>query len=74
MSFAVLKCCRNVVRVLSRSGYTSAIGLKTLHPNSSLKITTPTAEQVCYIITMNVVINVKTEFDNTYFPVLFIDN
>lgn len=74
MSFAVLKCCRSAVRALSRSGYTSAISLKTLHPNSSLKMTTPTPEQVRYNLTMNVVIDVKTVFDNTYFPVPFVGN
>lgn len=46
MNFAALKCCCNVARTLSRCNYTSAISLKNLHPNSSLKITTPTPEQV----------------------------
>ncbi|XP_060863470.1 large ribosomal subunit protein mL62 [Metopolophium dirhodum] len=46
MSFTVSKCFCNVVRTLSRSNYTSAISLKNLHPKSSLKITTPSPEQL----------------------------
>lgn len=44
----VLKCfCSTAVRSLSRSNYTSTISLKNLHPKSSLKLTTPTPDQVC---------------------------
>ncbi|XP_001952371.1 peptidyl-tRNA hydrolase ICT1, mitochondrial [Acyrthosiphon pisum] len=46
MSFTVSKCFCNAVRTLSRSNYTSAISLKNLHPKSSLKITTPSPEQL----------------------------
>ncbi|XP_025404786.1 peptidyl-tRNA hydrolase ICT1, mitochondrial [Sipha flava] len=46
MSFTVLKCYCNVFRSLSRSNYHSAISLKHLHPKSSLKITTPTPQQI----------------------------
>ncbi|KAL4141818.1 hypothetical protein QTP88_004377 [Uroleucon formosanum] len=46
MSFTVSKCFFNIVRTLSRSNYTSAISLKNLHPKSSLKITTPSPEQL----------------------------
>ncbi|KAL5241079.1 hypothetical protein ACI65C_008489 [Semiaphis heraclei] len=46
MSFIVSNCFCKVVRTLSRSNYTSAISLKNLHPKSSLKITTPTPEQL----------------------------
>lgn len=44
MSF--LKCYCNVIRTLTRYNYTSSISLKNLHPKSSLKITTPTPDQV----------------------------
>jgi len=46
MSFTVLKYCCNVVRTSTRTNYTSAISLKNLHPKSSLKITTPTPDQI----------------------------
>ncbi|VVC41664.1 Hypothetical protein CINCED_3A015086 [Cinara cedri] len=47
MNFNLLKCCcNNIVRTLSRSQYSSAINLKNLHPNSSLKITTPKPDQI----------------------------
>uniref|UniRef100_A0A2S2NTD0 Large ribosomal subunit protein mL62 n=1 Tax=Schizaphis graminum TaxID=13262 RepID=A0A2S2NTD0_SCHGA len=46
MSFSGSKCFWNVVQTLSRSNYTSAISLKYLHPKSSLKITTPSPEQL----------------------------
>lgn len=46
MHFTISKCFCNAVRTLSRSNYTSAISLKNLHPKSSLKITTPSHEQL----------------------------
>ncbi|XP_050535270.1 peptidyl-tRNA hydrolase ICT1, mitochondrial [Daktulosphaira vitifoliae] len=47
MSFTLLKCFSKLVPTLSRSShYTSAISLKNLYPDSSLKITTPQPDQI----------------------------
>ncbi|CAH1714647.1 unnamed protein product [Aphis gossypii] len=46
MNFTISKCFCNAIRTMSRSNYTSAISLKNLHPKSSLKITTPSHEQL----------------------------